>query len=126
MTTDADAPETVPDVASPPERTTTRVVPVTVPREVERAARARAERHDVALEDAIADHVRVVPAWCFSPAEEGPADARRNVLHTPVEPATAALVDDLAAGDRRQWIREAIHEKARREADGAAATVASE
>lgn len=99
-------------VTSTPEQTTTQIVPVTVPREIESEARARADRFNLALEDAIADHIRVVPSWCFSAAEEGiRPGAHRIALHTAVEPAVADVVDELARGDRREWFREAIREK---------------
>lgn len=114
--TDADGDEP-PD--HPPTKTAERIVPVSVPLEIEREARRRAAELDVAIEDAVADHVRVVPAWCVSPAEDGPDDETRRVaLHTTVEPTVADLIDDLAAGDRDGWVREAVHEKASRETDG--------
>lgn len=112
--TDTDEP---PD--HPPTRTAERIVPVSVPREIEREARRRAAELDVAVEDAVADHVRIVPAWCLSPAEDGPdGGARRVALHTTVEPTVADVIDELAGGDRQEWLREAVREKARRETDG--------
>lgn len=106
--------------ASPPEHTTSEIVPVSVPRAVEAEARSRARQSNEALEDVLAEHIAVVPDYCFSPVEGDsvPSDPTRRVaLHTTVEPELAAFVDELA-DDRREWIREAVQEKARRTRSG--------
>lgn len=101
-----------------PRTTATSVVPVTVPLAVERAARERAGRLEMAVEDALAEHVTVVPAYCFSPRETAAEpDTRRVALHTAVQPELAEVVEDLADGDEWAWVREAVLEKVQREAD---------
>lgn len=103
------------DSDAPPVRTIERIVPVTVPYEFELEMRDRAESLGLPLEDVLSECVAVIPDCCFSPVEEHPErDARRMALHTTVEPELAARVDQLAA-DERDWIREAVKEKAARE-----------
>ncbi len=101
--------------APPPEHTTNEIVPVSVPRAVEAEARSRARQSNEALEDVLAEHVAVVPDYCFSPVEGDSvpsATTRRVALHTTVEPELAAIVDELS-DDPREWIREAVREKIR-------------
>lgn len=113
--TDADG-DAQPD--HPPSWTIEVVVPVGVPSEIEQEARERADELNIAVEDAVADHVRVVPAWCISPAEDGPdGRARRVALHTAVRPSVVNRVDDLGADDRGEWVHEAVREKVARETD---------
>lgn len=104
----------------PPGRTTDEIVPVSVPRSIEQEARELADDTGVALEDALADHVNVVPHFCHSAVEDGePGSVRRVALHTAVTPETAEAIDRLT-DDREAWVREAVRGRLAREDSGAA------
>lgn len=96
-----------------PERTTDEIVPVSVPRGIEQEAHRRADRLGVALEDALADHVNVVPVFAHSVGRaDDPENVRRVALHTTVTPETAAAIDRQAEGvDREEWVRDAVETK---------------
>lgn len=98
-----------------PERTTDEIVPVSVPESIEQEARRRADRLGVALEDALAEHINVVPAFAHSVGRaDDPENVRRVALHTTVTPETAAAINQQAEKegvDREEWVRDAVETK---------------